>query len=309
MLGEPSMPERATGERRHVRRGETAAGPYALAVTPESAGWAFSGLRVLELAPGASHSLDTGADELVVLPFAGACTVTVDGERVRPRRPRRRVRRGQRPGLRAARRAGRDRLGARRALRAAQRARRAPARGRATSPPTTSPSSCAGRAPASRQINNFCGPDVSFADRLIAVEVLTPAGNWSSYPPHKHDEDVPGVETPLEEIYFFEVAAPRPGAPGLRLPARLRLGPRPRDRRHGRGARRRRDRHAARLPRSFDGGARVRPLLPQRDGRPRGARLALHRRPRPRVDPRHVGATRTSIPRLPMTAARRTRTA
>jgi len=44
------------------------------------------------------------------------------------------------------------------------------------------------------------------ADRLIACEVLTPSGNWSSYPPHKHDEDRPGVETPLEEIYYFEVA-------------------------------------------------------------------------------------------------------
>ncbi len=36
--------------------------------------------------------------------------------------------------------------------------------------------------------------------------MLTPEGNWSSYPPHKHDEDVPGVETALEEIYYFEVA-------------------------------------------------------------------------------------------------------
>src|SRR5215210_5859499 len=31
------------------------------------------------------------------------------------------------------------------------------------------------------------------------------AGNWSSYPPHKHDEDLPGVETVLEEIYYYEV--------------------------------------------------------------------------------------------------------
>ena len=58
----------------------------------------------------------------------------------------------------------------------------------------------------SRQINNFCGPDTDFADRLIAVEVITPGGNWSCYPPHKHDEDIPGVETALEEIYYYEVA-------------------------------------------------------------------------------------------------------
>jgi len=58
----------------------------------------------------------------------------------------------------------------------------------------------------SRQVNNFCAPEAFEADRLIAVEVLTPGGNWSSYPPHKHDEDRPGVETALEEIYYFEVA-------------------------------------------------------------------------------------------------------
>ena len=39
----------------------------------------------------------------------------------------------------------------------------------------------------------------------MACEVLTPAGNWSSYPPHKHDDDRPG-ESVLEEIYYFEIA-------------------------------------------------------------------------------------------------------
>jgi 5-deoxy-glucuronate isomerase len=72
-----------------------------------------------------------------------------------------------------------------------------------------------GAGQASRQVNNFCGPDVTIADRLIAVEVLTPAGNWSSYPPHKHDEEVPEVETALEEIYYFEVAPSPAGDPGF----------------------------------------------------------------------------------------------
>jgi len=58
---------------------------------------------------------------------------------------------------------------------------------------------------ASRQVNNFCTPEAFEADRLIAVEVLTPAGNWSSYPPHKHDVERPGEEVALEEIYLFEV--------------------------------------------------------------------------------------------------------
>lgn len=39
--------------------------------------------------------------------------------------------------------------------------------------------------------------------RLLLVEVLTPAGHWSTYPPHKHDEDKPGVERALEELYYY----------------------------------------------------------------------------------------------------------
>ena len=57
---------------------------------------------------------------------------------------------------------------------------------------------------ASREVRNFGIPGVLEADALIACEVVTPAGNWSSYPPHKHDEERPGVETELEEIYYFE---------------------------------------------------------------------------------------------------------
>ena len=40
-----------------------------------------------------------------------------------------------------------------------------------------------------RRVHNFATPDVLDADRLIGCEVITPAGNWSSYPPHKHDRD------------------------------------------------------------------------------------------------------------------------
>jgi 5-deoxy-glucuronate isomerase len=67
---------------------------------------------------------------------------------------------------------------------------------------------------ASRQVRNFGTPGVLDADSIIACEVLTPAGNWSSYPPHKHDEHRPGKESVLEEIYYFEVAE-GPGGPGI----------------------------------------------------------------------------------------------
>ncbi|BAS13889.1 5-deoxy-glucuronate isomerase [Arthrobacter sp. Hiyo8] len=65
----------------------------------------------------------------------------------------------------------------------------------------------------SRQVHNFGTPAALEADRFIVCEVLTPAGNWSSYPPHKHDEEKDG-ETELEEIYYFETrVAQGSGAP------------------------------------------------------------------------------------------------
>ena len=62
-------------------------------------------------------------------------------------------------------------------------------------------------APALRPVRSGTSPlpDDFEADRLIAVEVLTPGGNWGSYPPHKHDE-VRAGETDLEEIYHYVVA-------------------------------------------------------------------------------------------------------
>ncbi|MGW0362556.1 5-deoxy-glucuronate isomerase [Streptomyces sp. NPDC002990] len=66
----------------------------------------------------------------------------------------------------------------------------------------------------SRQVNNFAAAEAFGCDRLIAVEVLTPGGNWSSYPPHKHDEHHPGEESRLAEIYYFEIA-PHADTPGF----------------------------------------------------------------------------------------------
>jgi 5-deoxy-glucuronate isomerase len=65
---------------------------------------------------------------------------------------------------------------------------------------------------ASRQINSLIPPGFD-CHRLVAVEVYTPSGNWSSYPPHKHDEHrVDGrgalLEADLEEIYFYQVEQP-----------------------------------------------------------------------------------------------------
>jgi 5-deoxy-glucuronate isomerase len=56
---------------------------------------------------------------------------------------------------------------------------------------------------ATRQINHIVPPSFP-ADRLLLVEVLTPSGNWSSWPPHKHDVDDMPTEAVLEEVYLYQ---------------------------------------------------------------------------------------------------------
>lgn len=60
---------------------------------------------------------------------------------------------------------------------------------------------------ASRQIVDVMPPRFP-ADRLIAVEVYTPSGNWSSYPPHKHEVHNPPAEADLDEIYYYRFEHP-----------------------------------------------------------------------------------------------------
>jgi KduI/IolB family len=57
---------------------------------------------------------------------------------------------------------------------------------------------------ASRQIVEVIAPSFP-ADKLVLFEVYTPGGNWSSYPPHKHDVDQPPVEVDLDEIYYYRM--------------------------------------------------------------------------------------------------------
>ena len=60
---------------------------------------------------------------------------------------------------------------------------------------------------ATRQINHVITPDFP-ADRLEVVEVYTPSGNWSSWPPHKHDTDDMPNEAILEEVYSYRFRRP-----------------------------------------------------------------------------------------------------
>jgi 5-deoxy-glucuronate isomerase len=173
-------------------------------VTPESAGWEFSGLRVVSLTPGASLSVGTGPDEVVVLPLAGACSV-VSGTGRAALHGRESVFHGVSDCAYVPRDSGLELStvdGGRFALCSARASRRRPFQ---YLPADAIPVVLRGTGACSRQVNDFGAPGVLDADRLIACEVVTPGGNWSSYPPHKHDEDRPG-ESVLEEIYYFEIA-------------------------------------------------------------------------------------------------------
>ncbi|MEB3372392.1 5-deoxy-glucuronate isomerase [Saccharopolyspora mangrovi] len=196
----------------HLADGESARDGYRTSVDPATAGWGYSSLRVLELAAGGSHEFDTGDSEWIVLPLNGSCSVSCDGETFELA-----GRASVFDGVTDFAYAPRDASvrvdssgGGRFALTGARCENRLPAR---YGPASGVPVELRGAGQASRQVNNFGAAHVFEADRLIAVEVLTPAGNWSSFPPHKHDEDREG-ESRLEEIYYFEIADSH-GTPGV----------------------------------------------------------------------------------------------
>jgi 5-deoxy-glucuronate isomerase len=196
----------------HRPAGSLAGDGWSVVLTPEAAGWRFSGLRAAILTPGGSRAFDTGPDEVVVLPLSGGFAVAVDGSTFSlAGRPD--VWSGPSdflyapPGS-AVEVASRD--GGRFAVASARAERRYPVR---YVPAQDVAVELRGAGPCSREVRNFAAADRFQADRLIAVEVLTPGGNWGSYPPHKHDEVRDG-ETELEEIYHY-VVSDGPAGPGL----------------------------------------------------------------------------------------------
>jgi 5-deoxy-glucuronate isomerase len=194
-----------SGARLHYPAGSATVGDYLVDLPPERAGWSFSGLRVLRLAAGQRRQVATGPDEVLVLPLQGSCVVECHGDRIELT-GRANVFAGPSdfvylpPGADAV---VSSELGGRFAIPSARAEHRRPIR---YVPGSDVAVELRGAGTCSRQVNNFCTPDTFDADRLIACEVLTPGGNWSSYPPHKHDEAGP-AESELEEIYYFEISS------------------------------------------------------------------------------------------------------
>ena len=183
-----------------------------LSITPEQAGWEYISFQVRQLAEGKSWSFETEENELVIVNLSGRYTVSSN--------------RGKWSGI-----GGRKDVfaGAAHALylprhsiftiTAEQSGEYAVAwvpTDQDHEPWLIEPEdvtvSVRGGDNVSRQINDLL-PSGSPVHRLVLVEVYTPSGNWSSYPPHKHDihlEDEDGnlLEADLEEVYFYKIDKP-----------------------------------------------------------------------------------------------------
>lgn len=196
--------------------GSTADGGFQIVVTPENAGWGYTSLRVFELPAGGIVDVQTGDAEMILLPLSGGCRVRIGGDEL-TLEGRTSVFDGVTdfaylPIASLALVSSRE--GGVFALPGAKTDRRLDFRyGAAADVPVE----VRGAGNCSRQVNNFATPAGFETAKLIACEVLTPAGNWSSYPPHKHDE-ASADESELEEIYYYRF---RSTGPSGDAPARV----------------------------------------------------------------------------------------
>ena len=196
----------------------TLTGPAAgdlLTLTPERAGWQYSGLRVIRLEPGELRRIETGDDEIFVLPLSGSLTIEVAASASPASVEEQFALKGRDSVFTRVTDfayAGRDSTiamvsahGAEVALPSARCTTRL---GPKYGPADAVSVEIRGAGPATRQVISFGVPGLwDHAEKLIACELLTPPGNWSSYPPHKHDASAP-CPVVNEEIYFYKIAGP-----------------------------------------------------------------------------------------------------
>jgi 5-deoxy-glucuronate isomerase len=192
--------------------GSTGRDGWTVFVTPEDAGWEYSGVRVAGLAAGEGLTFSLEADEAILVPFEGGFHVDVEGDRPYALSGRPDVFSGPTDVLYLPR--GTTATvtavdGGRIAMPTARAVRVHPVQHIAAA---DVPVFVRGAGAWSRRVRDFGNSSVLQADHVIAVEVVNPGGNWSGIPRHKHD--TPGEhESQLEEIYLFEAAA-TPGGDG-----------------------------------------------------------------------------------------------
>jgi 5-deoxy-glucuronate isomerase len=173
-------------------------------VTPESAGWEYVGFEVFRLETGQALERDTGSEEVCLVVLSGRCRDSAGqnewehlGERESPfDEPPYAV--YLPPGTTY-------RVEATTELELALTS--APAE-RGVEPrllrPEDAEVGARGSGNAEREVRNIL-MEGQPAERLLVVEVITPNGHWSSYPPHKHDQDDRPNETYLEETYYHRI--------------------------------------------------------------------------------------------------------
>jgi len=206
------LPQRHSPESLHVRPDADGV----VATEPARAGWRYLSFRAFGLDAGETVPIDRPEQEAAIVTIAGGgVDVEVDdGPRLQlTGRPS--VFEGMPwaayvPAGTTARIVGRPLPGHRAVVAIAQ----APPTGRpsqAMKPALIRPGDVEieirGAGNATRQVNNMILPDFP-ADRLLICEVFTPSGNWSGWPPHKHDIDDPPREAVLEETYFYQLSRP-----------------------------------------------------------------------------------------------------
>ncbi len=180
-----------------------------ISVTPRRAGWDYVGFAVRQIAAGDTWRGTTGRHEVCLVLLSGLASASWSPGQTRAVRlgPRRDVFTDYPHAVYLP-------PGTRFEVRASRRTEIADCRAptdRAFPPRAIRPEDCGievrGGGNATRQIIDVLPPSAP-GDRLIVCEVLTPGGNWSSYPPHKHDRHAPPVEADLEETYYYRFAHP-----------------------------------------------------------------------------------------------------
>jgi 5-deoxy-glucuronate isomerase len=179
-------------------------GGVLLDVTPQAAGWEYISFAVRRIPRGTRSTGRTDGQECCLVLLSGHCTVAWERSGVRTLGPRASVFDSYPHAVYLPH--GHDYE-----LQAIETTDLAECRAPSAKPleaRVVRPEDCGfeirGGGNATRQIVDILPPAFP-ADRLLICEVFTPSGNWSSYPPHKHDTDDPPIEVDLEETYYFRM--------------------------------------------------------------------------------------------------------
>lgn len=180
-------------------------GGKALSITPESAGWTYVGFELVKLTEGQSYHQETGDQEVCLVLLSGLADVATAQSRWNAIGKRMSVFEQTPPYSVYVPNDDFYRVEARTSVELAICS--APGRGNHTArliPSEQVGVEMRGYGNLERRIHNIL-PEQEPADSLLVVEVFTPNGHWSSYPPHKHDRDALPDESLLEETYYFRV--------------------------------------------------------------------------------------------------------